>query len=86
VPNTNIGKTITIVSGVVISSGEFSTKTNVTDDLAAVTGLAITNLLIWKAGVGAATAVDGFMDPVVAAMFAADANVTATVLVFRLAL
>jgi len=85
VPNTNVGKTITIASGVAISSGEFSTKKNVMDDLAAVTGLAITNLLSWKAAVGAITAVDVVMDPVVAAILAADANVTATVRVFRFA-
>jgi len=86
VPNTNVGNTNSMVSGVEISRGEFSAKMKVIDDLAAVTGLAMTSLLCWNPDVGAVTAVDGLMDPVAAAMLAADASVTATVRVFRLAL
>ena len=82
VPNWNAGSSRAMVSGVaLVSRGEFSANMNVMDDGAAVTGLAITSWLCWKAGVGAVTAVDWAM--ATAAMSAAAPRVTATVRVFR---
>jgi hypothetical protein len=49
------------------------------DEGASVTGLAITSWLYWNAAVGATTSVDGEIELAAAAMFAADARVTATV-------
>ena len=83
VPKVKDGKTYTMVSGVVISKGEFRANMKEMDEGAAVTGFAITSLFCTKAEVGAVTAVDFVMDPDTAAMFAAFANVTAAVRVFK---
>ena len=83
VPNTNDGNTRSTVSPT--SSGEFRAKMYVICDGASVTALWITNLLSWNAGVGAVTAVDAVIDPVVAAMFVAPCSTTPTVRVFRFA-
>ena len=83
--NWNVGSSRSILSGVAVSRGEFKAKMYVMDDGAAVTGFAITSLLLWNADVGAVIAVEAVMDPVVAAMSVAVPKVTATVRVFRFA-
>ena len=78
--NWKSGSTSAMLStGLPVSRGAFRAKLNVIDDGAAVTGLAITSLLCWNAAVGATTSVDGEIELLAAAMFAADARVTATV-------
>ena len=84
-PNLNVGSSSAMVSGVVVSSGEFNAKMYEMDDGPSVTGFAITSLLSWNPDVGAVTAVDAVMDPLAAAISVADAIVTATVRVFRFA-
>jgi hypothetical protein len=80
VPNWKSGSTSAMLStGLPVSRGAFRAKLNVIDDSAAVTGLAITSWLYWNAAVGATTSVDGEIELAAAAMFAADASVTATV-------
>jgi hypothetical protein len=74
-----------MVSGVDVSSGELSANMYEMEDGPSVTALAITSLLSWNPGVGATTAVDAEIDPLTAAMFGANANVTATVRVLRFA-
>ena len=81
----NVGSSNAILSGVVVSSGEFSAKMYEIDDGPSLTAFAITSLLSWNPGVGAATAVDAVMDPLAAAMSVARPSVTATVRVFRFA-
>ena len=81
VPNTNDGNTRPILS--VASKGAFNANMYVTDDGASVTALWITSLLTWNADVGAVTAGDDVIDPVVAAMSVAACSVTADVRVFR---
>ena len=55
VPNVKVGSFRAMVSGVPLSSGEFSAKMNVMDDGACVAGFSITSLLCWNPGVGAVT-------------------------------
>jgi hypothetical protein len=83
--NLNVGSNSAMVSGVVVSNGEFSAKMYEIDDDPSLTGFAITNLLSWKPGVGAVTCVDAVMDPLAAAMLVAEPSVTATVRVLRFA-
>jgi hypothetical protein len=84
-PNLNVGRSSAIVSGVDVSSGELRAKMYEIDDGPSLTALPITSLLCWNPGVGATTAVDAEMDPLAAAIFVADASVTATVRVLRFA-
>jgi hypothetical protein len=70
-----------MVSGVEVSKGELSAKIYETEDVACVTGFAITSLLCWNAGVGATISVDFAI--ATAAMSDAAASVTATVRVLR---
>ena len=81
VPSTKLGSTSAMES--VASRGAFRANMYVMDDGASVTALSITSLLRMNADVGATTAVDEVIDPVVAAMLVAASNVTAAVRVFR---
>ena len=83
--NLNVGSSSVIVSGVLVSSGEFSAKMYEIDDAPSLTAFAITSLLSWNPGVGATTAVDAVMDPLAAPMLVARPSTTATVRVFRFA-
>jgi hypothetical protein len=84
-PNLNVGRSSAIVSGVDVSSGELSAKMYEIDDGPSASGLTTSRRLCWNPAVGATTAVDAEMDPLAAAIFVADANVTATVRVLRFA-
>jgi hypothetical protein len=84
-PNLNVGSNRAIVSGVVVSKGEFKVNMYAIEDDPEVTGFVITSLFLWKADVGATTPVDVDMEPTDAVMSDAEARATATVRVFRLA-
>ena len=81
VPSTKLGSTSAMES--VASRGAFRANMYVMDDGDISTALSITILLRMNADVGATTAVDDVIDPVVAAIFVASCNVTAAVRVFR---
>ena len=84
-PNWKSGSTSAMKStGLPVSRGVFNANANVMGDGAAVTALSSSNLLASSAAAGATTWEETAMDPLAAAISAADASPTATVRVFRL--
>ena len=81
----NVGSNRAMVSGVVVSKGEFKVNMYAMEDDPEVTGFAITSLFLWNADVGATTPVDTGIEPTDAAISDAEARVTPTVRVLRLA-